>query len=179
MQPALLLDGLDALKRAYQRDRRAGEEMFDLLIAFLRAAMPGLRSGSSTVAAELTLVDRYTALREALDADALPWRLTLSEPPPDLAFPPLRLLPALDRLSRGAPRGAALEVTAAAKEGAFVIRIAVPAETPLSPALIDELRGGLRRDLGVNSLTAGDPRDPILAELRIHTQNPSAPAIFA
>ena len=102
LQPSILLEALDALKRTYIQDRQAGDRLFDLLIGFLRAAMPGLRRGASTLGAELTIIERYALLREALQSPSPPWRLQLAAPPADLSFPPLRLLP---RFGPPQPRG--------------------------------------------------------------------------
>jgi hypothetical protein len=167
IQPAMLLDALDALRLAYARDQAAGDAMFDLLIAFLRAAMPGLRSGASTLAAELAVIDRYAALREALEAGPPAWRLKLKEPPPDLAFPPLRLLPALDRMSRATPADAAVEVTAEAASDVFVVRVGAPAPAPLPVALMARLRIAMRRDLGVGDMMSAEPGGALVAELRV------------
>jgi len=169
LQPAMLLDALDALRLAYGRDQAAGDAIFDLLIAFLRAAMPGLRSGASTLGAELAVIDRYAALREALAAGPPPWRLRLAEPPSDLAFPPLRLLPALDRMSRATPAHAAIEVTAEAAADVFVVRFGAPAPAPLPAALMARLRIAMRRDLGVGDMMTAEPAGALVAELRVRT----------
>jgi hypothetical protein len=169
IQPAMLLDALDALRLAYRRDQAAGDAMFDLLIAFLRAAMPGLRSGASTLAAELAVIDRYAALRDALAAGPPAWRLRLDEPPPDLAFPPLRLLPALDRMSRATPPHAAIEVTAEPAADAFVVRFGAAAPAPLPAALMARLRIAMRRDLGVGDMMTVELAGALVAELRVRT----------
>ncbi len=163
------MDALEALRLAYSRDRAAGDAMFDLLIAFLRAAMPGLRSGASTLAAELAVIDHYAALREALGAGPPTWRLALAEPPPDLAFPPLRLLPALDRMSRATPKDAAVEVTAQAAADAFVVTVGAPAPAPLPDLVMARLRAAMRRDLGVGEMMTAEPAAPLVAELRVKT----------
>jgi hypothetical protein len=173
MQPAMLLDALDALRRAYRRDPASGERLFDLLIAFLRAAMPGLRSGASTLAAELAVIQRYAALREALQTGPPAWRLNLAEPPPDLAFPPLRLLPALDRMSRATPPQAAVEVTGERCAEAFVVQIGAPAPEPLSQMVMTRLRAAMRRDLGLSAMARADLAGALVAELRIGAPQPA------
>jgi hypothetical protein len=169
IQPAMLLDALHALQLAYGRDQAAGDALFDRLTAFLRAAMPGLRSGASTLAAELAVIDRYAALREALEVGPPAWRLKLMEPPPDLAFPPLRLLPALDRLSRAAPVDAAIEVTAETESDAFVVRVGAPAPAPPPAAMLARLRLAMRSDLGVGDMMTAEPAGALVAELRVKT----------
>jgi hypothetical protein len=173
IQPAMLLEALDALRRAYARDTAQGDAMFDLIIAFLRAAMPGLRSGASTLSAELGVVSRYAALREALDAGPPYWRLQMAEPPADLPFPPLRLLPALDRMSRATPPGAVVQLTALAGPDGFVLRIGARARPPLPAELMGALRSGLRQDLGLGSMLVDTVDDLVVAELRVRT--PSRP----
>ena len=155
------------LRRVYGEGRRAGDQLFDLLIAFLRAAMPGLRSGTSTLAAELAVIDRYAVLREALLAGPPVWRLALGVPPSDLPFPPLRLLPALDRMSRAAPPSAAVEVTAGPDDDAFVVRIGAPAPEPLSLQLLQHLRSAMRQDLGVGGMMAAQMSGALIAELHV------------
>jgi hypothetical protein len=164
MQPAMLLDALSALQRSYASSRTEGDRMFDILVAFLRAAMPGLRSGSSTLGAELEVVDRYASLRKALKVEAPAWRLQLLDPPPDVPFPPLRLLPALDRISRCAPADASIVVTTEQGAEAFVLRIDVPVARALPLALRQHLRSAARRDLG-SAVAAVDWRGSLIAEL--------------
>ncbi len=169
VQPAMLLEALDALRTAYALDPREGEELFDRIIAFLRAAMPGLRSGASTLAAELTVVRRYRELEQALPAGRRPWALDLAEPPADLAFPPLRLLPALDRVSRALPDDAVVALRAArapaGEAEGFVMRIGVEAPRALPSAMLSALRAGLRRDLGLR-LGLSDSSE-VLGEIRM------------
>ena len=167
MQPGLLLEALAVLRGVYAEDRAAGDRLFDLLIAFLRAAMPGLRSGTSTLAAELAVIDRYAVLREALLTGPPVWRLALGAPPADLAFPPLRLLPALDRMSRAAPPQSAVEVTAAPDGDAFVVRIGAPAPQPLPTLLLQRLRNAMRQDLGVGAMMASEVTGGLVAELHV------------
>ena len=167
MQPGMLLEALAVLRRVYAEDRQAGDRLFDLLIAFLRAAMPGLRSGTSTLAAELAVIDRYAVLREALLAGPPVWRLALETPPADLPFPPLRLLPALDRLSRSTPPDAEVEVTASPDANAFVVRIGAPSPRPLPLLLLQRLRSAIRQDLGLGAMMAAEAPAPLIAELHV------------
>ena len=172
IQPAMLLDALSALQHAYGRDQAAADRLFDLLIAFLRAAMPGLRSGVSTLAAELAVVDRYAALREALAMGPPVWRLRLGEPP-DAPFPPLRLLPALDRMSRATPAHASVEVTAAPGPDAFLVQVGAPSREPLPRLLMERLRATMRRDLGVGAMMTPAVTGSVVAELRV-TASPTS-----
>ena len=167
MQPGMLLEAPAVLRRVYAEDRKAGHRLFDLLIAFLRAAMPGLRSGTSTLAAELAVIDRYAVLREALLAGPPVWRLSLEPPPAPLPFPPRRHLPPLDPMSPPPPGQPPGEVTAAPNSGAFVLRIGAPAPRPLSLVLLQRLRSAMRQDLGLGAMVAMGSADAIIAEIHV------------
>lgn len=46
IDPVLLQRTIAGLRAAYARDRREGEALLDLLVEFLRAAMPAVRAGT-------------------------------------------------------------------------------------------------------------------------------------
>jgi hypothetical protein len=173
MQPSMLLEALDALRRFYACDRAAGDRLFDLLIAFLRAAMPGLRSGASTLVAEVSLIASYAALREALKIGPPMWRLSLAEPPPHLPFPPLRLLPALDGLSRAIPADAIVDVTGENSHNAFVVRVYASAPEPLLRVKMERLRTEMQQHLGSAAVTLGDLDSALVAEVRVPAAIPA------
>jgi hypothetical protein len=178
IQPATLLEALDTLRARYAKDIAAGHDLFDKIIDFLRAAMPGLRSGASTLAAEFAVLDAYAALREALDDAPPPWSLSLADAPADLAFPPLRLLPVLDQLSRNSPTASRIEVHAASEADNFVVKIAA-----LSPLMEAETLRRLRRDahsaLGFEAAAEG-AGEGIIATLRFAKRaSPPRPPILA
>ena len=54
LQPDLLIEALTVLQERYATDGTQGDELFDRLIGFLRAAMPGVRSGGQRCALSLT-----------------------------------------------------------------------------------------------------------------------------
>ena len=164
IQPEVLLEALETLKARYNQDTAAGNVLFDKIIDFLRAAMPGLRSGTSTLAAEFAVLDAYAALRESLDDKPPPWRLSLAAAPAELAFPPLRLLPLLDQIRRNAPLASQIEVHAGADADDFVVEIAA-----YSPALEEDamrrLRISAQHTLGIGAAASGIGSD-VVAELR-------------
>jgi hypothetical protein len=177
IQPATLLEALDTLRARYAKDIVAGHALFDKIIDFLRAAMPGLRSGASTLAAEFAVLDAYAALREALDDAPPPWVLSLADAPADLTFPPLRLLPVLDQLSRNAPTASRIEVHAASEADNFVVKIAA-----LSPLMEEDALRRLRRDaqsaLGFGS-AANEGGEGIVATLRFpKSASPPRPPVL-
>ena len=116
VDPQLLFDMLAAVKRAYERDAARAEQLLDELSAFLRAALPRLRSARSTLEVECGLVQSYVRLLRG--AGALPIELEV-DVPADLAgaeFPAGVLLP----LMSGAPAAARrIALTARAQDTAL------------------------------------------------------------
>ena len=68
IDPQLLFDMLDAVRRAYESDPVRAEHLLDELVAFLRAALPRLQDASSTVPREAETA-RALARLHALSAD--------------------------------------------------------------------------------------------------------------
>lgn len=82
VDPELLFDSLRDVDAAYARGLAAGESRLDALIRFLRAALPGETTATSTVARELELARAYVALVTPQD---------FAYPPPELEAEPSTL----------------------------------------------------------------------------------------
>lgn len=65
VDPALLVDTLAEVRQRFDVQPAAGEQLLDALVAFLRAAMPGLRRPVSDLDAELQLARSYADLQHA------------------------------------------------------------------------------------------------------------------
>ncbi len=63
LQPELLRDAIRAIRTGYARGDHDADRCFDALVAFLRAAMPGVRQLATTLQAELDLVEAWLTLR--------------------------------------------------------------------------------------------------------------------
>jgi hypothetical protein len=145
VDPAFLLRVLDALRRLYASDVAAAERLLDQLVAFLRLAMPAVRSGRSTLGAELTIARSHLGLHAALDPGRAAWRCEIDTALDDTPFPPLLLQPLLDALAAHASAGAPPLRLAARAEGAnAVLSLHGRArEGWLPEALLHRLRVGL------------------------------------
>ena len=113
IDPQLLFDMLDAVRRAYEMDVSRAERLLDELIRFLRAALPRLRTESSSVPREAELASAYCRLRALAGADGVELNLDLGSEVLGARFPPGVLLPLLEdvlRLSPGACRLTAARV---------------------------------------------------------------------
>ena len=98
VDPALVRRALAAVQRRQATEPAAADELLDLLVGFLRGAMPGVRRAQSTLADEIELVRAYARLRQALDPTPHGWRIDAAPREPEIVFPPLVLIPILDRL---------------------------------------------------------------------------------
>jgi hypothetical protein len=93
VDPQFLFDSLADVQASYLTDTRRGAATLDLLIAYLRTALPRLRTEGSTIAAEADLVDAWLAV-VAARRDGLPTRRVIVEPAcSGAAFPATVLLP--------------------------------------------------------------------------------------
>jgi len=93
VDPQFLFDSLADVQTAYVTDTARGAATLDLLIAYLRTALPRLRTEGSTIAAEAELVDAWLAV-VAARRDGLPVRRVVVEPAcANARFPATVLLP--------------------------------------------------------------------------------------
>ncbi len=96
IDPQLLFGMLDAVRRSYAADPARAERLLDELIAFLRAALPRLRSASSSVPREAELACGYARLHALAEASAARLELAVGAGAIHARFPPGVLLPLLD-----------------------------------------------------------------------------------
>lgn len=108
VDPQFLLRVIHDIDGRYTTAPVDADRLVNCLVRFLRLAMPGVRNGCSSLGAEIALVRSYAALWSNLERDRATWRIDAPETIPDMPFPPLLLLPVLDRLafaSTGSERG--------------------------------------------------------------------------
>jgi hypothetical protein len=132
VDPALMLRVMTEVQQRYRSDAAQADRLLDAFVAFLRAAMPAVRSGASTLAAELAVLDAYAALAAQLDSDHAAPRLELAGVLPDAAFPPLALLGLVERL---ACAGSAASLVRVACSGARTI---IELHAPPAPGWLDD-----------------------------------------
>lgn len=97
IDPRILFDLLDAVRRLYDRDATLAERYLDELIDFLRAALPRLRSSSSSLLREAELARAFVRLNGLAGAVALGMTLEVAPAAMHARFPPGVLLPLLER----------------------------------------------------------------------------------
>lgn len=111
IDPQLLFGMLEAVRRAYQVDAARAECLLDELIAFLRAALPPLRTSWSSLSHEATLAQAFVRLHALAGACEVDLSLCVSAQAIHARFPPGVLLPLLDDVLRASPGSCRMDVT--------------------------------------------------------------------
>ena len=96
VEPQLLFDMLDTARGLYARDAALGERFLDELIAFLRAALPRLRSASSSLLREAELASAFVRLHALAGRSGGGITIEIAPEARHARFPPGVLLPLLD-----------------------------------------------------------------------------------
>jgi hypothetical protein len=167
VDPAFLLQVMHEVQRRYRNDPADADRLLDRLVGFLRAAMPGIRTGTSTLAAEAQLAVHYSMVARELDGSRPLIRLETSGHVPDLPFPALLMVPVLDQLAE-ASGGLHLDLHVSEHHGHCQLNVHAAGLTDsewLSPELGYRLQVGLRALFGADwtlKLSAG-PRVPAFA----------------
>lgn len=123
IDPQLLFEMLDAVRRAYEDDASRAERLLDELVGFLRAALPRLRSNSASVQREANLARTYAQLRALAGANEIDLKLDVSPDAGDARFPPGILLPLLDDALRAREGACTLLATRSARNCHVVLTL--------------------------------------------------------
>jgi hypothetical protein len=181
VDPAFVLRVLGEIQRRYAADAAQADSLLDQLVAFLRLAMPAVRSGRSTLGAELALSRSYMSLCAAVEPLHADWACEVDGALDDVPFPPLLLLAVIDALAMPATR--ALRITARSDD--TLVELSLHGAAPGSrvpDAMLHRLRVGLHAlhgpaaHVGASAdavLTIGFPRAD--QAHRSHPQPPGGP----
>ena len=164
IDPQLLFDMLDAVRRSYEDDTSHAERLLDELIAFLRAALPRLRNASSSVLREAELARAYARLRALAGARDVGMRLSVSTDLMDARFPPGVLLLLLDEALRGS--SGPCELIATRSSGDCRVVLTLPARP--ADAAITRVRTLLTDLYGTSAeLAVDDVNGAVSATVRV------------
>lgn len=141
VDPQLLFDMLAAVKRYYEHDAARAENLLDELTAFLRAALPRLRSPRSSLEVEFGLVGCYVRMLRAAGDAVIELKASLPAALANAVFPAGVLLPLMTRVAvAGAERRIALDAQA---DGDAALRVRVTDAIAPEGAAVDRLRASL------------------------------------
>ncbi len=96
VEPQFLLSTLAQIEALYDRDVPSGDRMLENLIAYLRAALPLLRSEGSILEREARLCESYLRIAQLRMGSRLAFGIDIPGDLGDRAFPPMLLLPLID-----------------------------------------------------------------------------------
>ena len=167
IDPQLLFGMLEAVRAAYQSDAARAECLLDELIAFLRAALPTLRAGSSSVPHEAALAQACVKLHALAGAGEASLSVAVSAEAMHARFPPGVLLPLIDDALRTQPGPCTLRATRQA--GACRVMLALP-QAP-SQAVLARVRALLAEVYGASAqltlAAAGEKIDQCVVVVQI------------
>lgn len=96
VEPQFLFNTLAQVERLYEIDSKLAERVLDDLIAYLRAAMPLMRSTSSTLAQEIELARTYLDIVRIRLGNRLAFTIDVPANLGEVRMPPMMLLPLID-----------------------------------------------------------------------------------
>jgi hypothetical protein len=138
VDPQMFFDVLDGVQRLYAVDASRAETLLDELIVFLRAALPRLRSASSTLAQELELAASYFRLQTLCGGGTTALRISLPDALAARAFPAGVILPLLSNV-----QSAAIAVDARPGVGTDGITVSLHSRRAPAPRALAQARGTL------------------------------------
>ena len=154
IDPQLLFDMLDAVRRAYESEPQRAEQLIDELVTFLRAALPRLQHASSSVPREAELARALARLHELAGTSEVGLTLEVPADVTDARFPPGVLLPMFnDTLQRVRAGTCALAATRQAVDCQLVLTL--PARP--SDATLERVRGLLNDLYGTAATLSLEP----------------------
>lgn len=145
IDPQLLFGMLDSVRRSYAVDPARAELLLDELIAFLRAALPRLRSASSSVPREAELACAYARLHALGDGGGASLELAVAPDAMHARFPPGVLLPLLDDALRSRAGRCTLTAQRAGADCRVLLELpACPSQAALARvnSLLEDVYGG-------------------------------------
>jgi Histidine kinase len=156
IDPQLLFGMLEAVRAAYRVDAARAERLLDELIAFLRAALPALRAGSSSVAHEAALAQACARLHALAGAGDASLSVEVSAEAMHARFPPGVLLPLLDDALRA--RAGVCRLSSSRQADSCCVMLALP-QAPSQVAL-SRVKSLLADLYGASARLTLDAADP-------------------
>ena len=96
VEPRFLFNALAQIESLYDRDPERADDVLDDLIAYLRAALPQLRGGASTLGREAALAESYLRVIRTGTTSRLEVTFDIPIELWDAVFPPMVLLPLIN-----------------------------------------------------------------------------------
>ena len=148
VEPQFLFNTLRRVGDLYETDRASADQMLDNLISYLRAALPQMRTSTSTLGQEVQLAQAYLAIERIHAQGGLDCAFNIPDRLVPAAFPPMVLLPLIEALAlcgrNAAGDGAVLCTEARADAAMLKLMLTATHLRDVRPA-IDEFESIRRR----------------------------------
>jgi len=125
VDPQFLLRAMSEAQRRYAGETASADQLIGHLVAFLRFAMPGVRTGRSSLATELHLTRAYAALCADVGTAKASWSVTSPPSLPDIALPPLLFVLLLESATSAAV-DSSIGLDVALENDRVVLRVRAP-----------------------------------------------------
>jgi len=145
VEPQFLFNTLAQVEHLYESEPNVAKRVLNDLIAYLRAAMPLMRSTSSTVAQEVELARTYLDIVRVRLGDRLDFDIEVPSKLREVRMPPMMLLPLIDH---------AITYGLEQSSGSGSIRIAVQASDGRLRVQIADSGAGLVPETGAAGIAS-------------------------
>jgi sensor histidine kinase YesM len=189
IEPHFLFNTLANVRRLYETTPERGREMLSCLIAYLRAALPSMRSSSSTLGRELDLARSFLTILQMRMGQRLQFSISTPDGLLDSPMPPM-VLPTLveNAIKHGLgplPEGGRIDIRVRRAGGDIEIEVrdtgagfTAAKGSGVGLANTRSRLAGLYGTCASLQLAAGAPRG-VVATLRLPLDGPAAAAAYA
>ncbi len=174
IEPTFLFEALDDIERACDGEPAKADAILDRLVDYLRAVLPKVLDGASTVGSELAVVRAHIALLNARRVSTVEVVVDATESALAARVPPMLLLPLAQRMCASVPPPRRIGV-ACDTEGSQ-LRIVVEATGRVAPAR-DAFSDVLRRLEEIFGPAASLVRSPTANGCTVTLSLPHEPAV--
>ncbi len=174
IEPPFLLNTLQCIRDLYETDSSLANRMLDDLIVYLRAALPQMRTSTSTLGQEVRLAAAYLAIERTACRGAFDFAFDVPEPVGRSVFPPMTLLPLIGAFVKAAKKarqsGTSVHTHARARAGVLELSVEYAGSSfPAAHDVVASLTARLRALYGAQGKLAIERRQPLgtIAKLQI------------
>ena len=172
IEPPFLLNTLQRIRDLYETDCSLANRMLDNLIVYLRAALPQMRTSTSTLGQEVRLAAAYLAIERTACRGAFDFAFDVPEAVARSVFPPMTLLPLIEafiKCAKNARQGSTTVHThARARAGVLELSVEYAGSSfPAADDVVASLTARLRALYGADGKLAIECRPPLGAIARL------------
>ncbi len=172
VEPQFLFNTLMRVGDLYETDSSSADRMLDNLIVYLRAALPHMRTSTSTLEQEVRLAAAYLRIERNRGCSELDFAFDIPERLAAATFPPMVLLPLLEALAVRAHSGSdydgALRTEARANAGILELTMAYTGDARAAQHELTTIRGRLNALYGAEGQLEVRPLKPRGAIAALH-----------